>query len=155
MSVIFSVWAIQTPIAAEIMNVRQVSSNALSTIKRNTDVEGSAMQMKLLSDGNEIVFELNDSPAAKALYGQLPMTVTVENYGRNEKIFYPSKKLNVGDSPLVKSATTGTLAYYAPWGNVVMFYGQFGSAPGLYELGHATMGSEYIKTINGKIHISK
>jgi hypothetical protein len=29
-------------------------------------------------------------------------------------------------------ARTGTLAYYAPWGDVVMFYKEFGTASGLY-----------------------
>jgi len=145
----------RAPLAAEIMNVPQGSTIPLSKIKKNTSAEESAMQMRLLASGKEIVFELNDSPAAKDLYAQFPIASTVENYGHNEKIFYPPQKLKTGDSPLVKSATTGTLAYYAPWGNVVMFYGQFGSAAGLYELGHAIKGSEYIKCLDGTITIAK
>jgi hypothetical protein len=78
----------------------------------------------------------------------------VENYSSNEKIFYPPKKLNIKDTPLA-DAKAGTLAYYAPWGDVVVFYGNFGSAPGLYELGHAVSGSEYIKEMSGIIEIEK
>ena len=49
----------------------------------------------------------------------------------------------------------GELSYYAPWGDVVMFYGSFGSAPGLYELGHAVSGGEHIKVMSGTIRIMK
>jgi hypothetical protein len=34
-----------------------------------------------------------------------------------------------------------------------MFYGSFGSAPGLYELGHAIVGSENIKNMSGTIRV--
>ncbi|WP_432734495.1 cyclophilin-like fold protein [Maridesulfovibrio sp. FT414] len=115
----------------------------------------AAMQIKVHADGQEIVFELNDSQAAKDLYAQLPMKINVENYSSNEKIFYPPKKLGTGNTPLVKSARTGTLAYYAPWGDVVMFYGSFGSASGLYELGNAVQGSEHIRKLAGTIKIEK
>jgi hypothetical protein len=36
-----------------------------------------------------------------------------------------------------------------------MFYGSFGSAAGLYELGHAVSGSEYIQEMSGTIRIEK
>jgi hypothetical protein len=72
----------------------------------------------------------------------------------NEKIFYPPEKLNTTDTPQA-DAQVGTLAYYAPWGNVVMFYGNFGSAPGLYALGHAISGSAHIREMSGKIQIEK
>ncbi|ACS81611.1 cyclophilin-like fold protein [Maridesulfovibrio salexigens] len=115
----------------------------------------NSMQITVIANGHEIVFELNDSQASKDLYAQLPMRISVDNYGSNEKIFYPAKKLGTSNTPLVKSATVGTLAYYAPWGDVVMFYGSFGSASGLYELGKAIQGSEHIRKLSGTIKIEK
>lgn len=112
------------------------------------------MQIRITSNGNSTVFELNDSPAAKALYNQLSLNIEVENYSNNEKIFYPPQKLNTSDTPLAHGKI-GTLAYYAPWGDVVMFYGNFGSASGLYELGHAVSGVEHIKNMSQKIDIEK
>ena len=120
----------------------------------NASEEQSVMKISITSNGNTTVFELNDSPAAKDLYAQLPLSLEVENYSNNEKIFYPPKKLNTTDTPLA-DAKSGTLAYYAPWGDVVMFYRSFGSAPGLYELGHAVSGSEYIQGMSGTIQIEK
>ena len=120
----------------------------------NNSEDSKAMKINVKANGNTIVFKLNNSPAAKDFYAQLPLSITVENYSNNEKIFYPPKKLNTTDTPQA-NAQTGTLAYYAPWGDVVMFYGIFGSASGLYELGHAISGEEFIQGMSGKIRIEK
>jgi hypothetical protein len=114
----------------------------------------TAMQISVKANGKTTVFELNNSPAARDLYAQLPLNTSVENYSNNEKIFYPPEKLKTTDTPQA-DARAGTLAYYAPWGDVVMFYGRFGSAAGLYELGHAISGSEYIRGMSGTIRIEK
>jgi hypothetical protein len=120
----------------------------------NASENQTAMKISVKANGNTTVFELNNSPAARDLYAQLPLSIKVENYGNNEKIFYPPKKLNTTDTPKA-DARAGTLAYYAPWGDIVMFYGNFGSAAGLYELGHAISGSEYIQGMPGTIQIEK
>ena len=112
------------------------------------------MKINILSDGNTIVFALNDSDAAKQLYEQLPLKVEVENFGNNEKIFYPPNKLLTSNTPLA-DAKNGTLAYYAPWGNIVMFYKDFGEASGLYELGKVSSGIENIANISHVIELSK
>ncbi len=113
----------------------------------------NSMKISVTSNSNTIVYELNDSDAAKELYAQLPLTIEVENYSHDEKIFYPPKKLSSNNTPLAKNAKAGTLAYYAPWGDVVMFYKDFGSASGLYELGSVVSGKEYIKDMSGTIEI--
>jgi len=120
----------------------------------NASEDKITMKISVKANGNTTVFKLNNSPAARDLYAQLPLSITVENYSSNEKIFYPPKKLNTTDTPQA-DAQAGTLAYYAPWGDVVMFYGSFGSAAGLYELGHAISGSEYIQGMSGTIQIEK
>ena len=103
------------------------------------------------SNDVKILYKLNDSQAAKSLYQQLPLKVEVENYSHDEKIFYP-KKLNVSNTPKA-NAKTGTLAYYQPWGNVVMFYKNFGMAAGLYELGEVLEGKDNIQKLSGEIKI--
>jgi hypothetical protein len=114
----------------------------------------AAMKISVKSKGKTTVFELNNSPAARDLYSQLPLSIKIEDYSDNEKIFYPPRKLNTVDTPTA-DAKEGALAYYAPWGDVVMFYKDFGSASGLYELGHAISGSENIPEMSGTIQIDK
>ena len=115
----------------------------------------TAMKISVTENGNTAVFELNNSPAARDLYAQLPLSIKVEDYSNNEKIFYPPKKLNTTDTPQATAHEAGTLAYYAPWGDVVMFYDRFGSAAGLYTLGHAVSGTEHIHGMSGTIRIEK
>jgi hypothetical protein len=116
--------------------------------------QGGTMHISIRANGNNTRFELNDSPAAAALYAQLPLTLKAESYSNNEMIFYPPEKLATDHTPLA-NAKAGTLAYYAPWGDVVMFYKDFGSASGLYELGQAVSGAEHIRKISGTIKVEK
>ncbi len=113
----------------------------------------AAMRITVSAGGKEVEYELNDSLASKDLVAQLPMTVKVENYGGIEKIFYPPTKLNTADTPLAEDVKAGTLAYYAPWADVVMFYGSFQAAAGLYELGNVVSGGEHIESLSGEIRI--
>jgi len=137
-------------------NIAAMSGNAvIEKMNPSASQEGASMQMTVKANGKEIVFELNDSQAAKDLYAQLPLVNKVEDYAGKEIIFYPPKKLRTDNTPLVKAAHPGTLAYYAPWGDVVLFYDSFGSASGLYQLGRAVLGAEHIKNLSGTIHFER
>ncbi|SDP07611.1 cyclophilin-like fold protein [Desulforhopalus singaporensis] len=112
------------------------------------------MHIQVIANNKTTIFKLNDSQASREFYAQLPLNIEVENYGDKEKIFYPPQKLGTADTPKA-DARAGTLAYYAPWGNVVMFYGKFGSAGGLFELGKAVSGDEYLRDMSGIIKVEK
>lgn len=117
--------------------------------------KGENMKISVESNGNTTIYELNNSGASKDLLSQLPLEIAVENYSHDEKIFYPPNKLSTNNTPLASNAVAGTLAYYAPWGDVVMFYKDFGSAGGLYELGTVISGKEHIINMSGTILINK
>jgi hypothetical protein len=136
-------------------DIAEMSGSAvIEKINPNTSGGETAMHITVKGNGNTIVFELNDSQAAKDLYAQLPLSIEVENHGSTEKIFYPPKKLDIASTPQA-DAQAGTLAYYKPWGDVVMFYARFGSAAGLYELGHAVQGEEHINDLSGTVQVEK
>lgn len=111
-------------------------------------------KISVTSNSNTTIFELNESEASDSLYKQLPLTIEVENYSDNEKIFYLPEELSISDAPSA-NGTIGILAYYAPWGDVVMFYDDFSSVSGLYELGQAVSGSEYIDDMSGTIEMTQ
>ncbi len=103
--------------------------------------------------GTKLTLHLNDSRASKDLYDQLPLTVEVQDYSTNEKIFYPPKKLNTENTPMA-APRAGMVAYYAPWGDVVLFYdGSGGEA--LHELGRVEEEPGQIAALSGKIHLEK
>lgn len=111
------------------------------------------MRINVTANGKVIVYQLNSSRAAKELYAQLPLTAEVKNFSNNEKVFYPPKKLNTADTPLA-DAGKDTLAYYAPWGDVVLFYAPFGKGSGLYALGEAVSGKELVEALSGTVEIA-
>ena len=114
--------------------------------------EETNMRISVSDGAHTIVYELNDSPSAKSLYGMLPLDIEVENYGHNEKIFYPPQAVDTAEG-IEGGGEAGGLALFSPWGNVVMFYDSFGSYPGLYILGQAVEGTEQISNLSGTIHV--
>ena len=115
-------------------------------------VNGENMKISVSDGKNKIVYELNGSEQSKSLYSQLPLKVQVENYSTNEKIFYPKEKIPLKNG-IEGSGDSGTLAYFSPWGNIVLFYGKFSGYPGLFILGKAVRGAENIKNLSGIVSV--
>lgn len=128
--------------------MRETTASQPSFIKANDE-----RIIRISTKDDTILFQLNDSQAARDLYAQLPLTTDVENFSSNEKVFYPPEKLDTRNTPLA-DADKGTLAYYAPWGDVVIFYDHFGSGNGLYELGQAVSGGDQIEALSGTIEVT-
>ena len=112
----------------------------------------AARQIQVQWGEETVLYELNDSAAAAALYSQLPLTVEIEDYSTNEKIFYPPQQLDTTGAPLAEGGA-GTLAYYAPWGDVVLFYDSYSANPSLYELGQVVSGGELVGELSGTVVI--
>lgn len=122
--------------------------NTTETEEENVETS----QISVTCGDTQVVYELNDSPAAQSLLSQLPLTVEVEDFSTNEKVFYPPQELDTTDIPLAEGGA-GTLAYYAPWGDVVLFYDSFSANGSLYELGEAVSGAEDISQMTGTITV--
>ena len=122
--------------------------NTTETEEENVETS----QISVTCGDMQVVYELNDSPAAQSLLSQLPLTVAVEDFSTNEKVFYPPQELDTSDTPLAEGGA-GTLAYYAPWGDVVLFYDSFSANGSLYELGEAVSGAENIGQMSGTITV--
>ena len=129
---------------------------------RNKEDETQSQEVENLTESesnnieeadNEIIYELNNSNAAKTLYEQLPLTMEVEPFSNNEMTFYPPQKLDTSDTPL-SSGEAGTLSYYSPWGDVVMFYDYCNPNGSLYGLGEVVSGKENIEKLSGTITVS-
>lgn len=136
-------------------NIVESTENGINDNNSPGEEDVEVMQIRVSDGENNIIFELNGSGAADALYNQLPLTIEVENFSSNEKIFYPENELSIDDTPRASGGGVGILAYYEPWGDVVMFYDSFSSASGLYELGSAIEGSDQIGNLSGQITIEK
>lgn len=78
---------------------------------------------------------LEDNQATRDLLAQLPLTLTLEDFGATEKIAMLPRKLRHGDAPEGVTPVAGDVAYYAPWGNLAIFRTGFRYSPGLVRLG--------------------
>ena len=116
------------------------------------DIAKNEMLIKISVGEKEIVMALNNTSVSRSFYAQLPMTVTVENYGHNEKIFQPNRKLDCSDVQ-EGACPVGTVAYFSPWNNVCLYYGDAPRYNGLYVMGKAIRGAENIRNISGKIRV--
>lgn len=144
---------LSTPdISQENKDVKPNLPSSDDTSESDEGITTDKMIIQISDKENVITFQLNDSKAAKDLYKQLPLTLDVQNYGNNEKIFYPPEALDVSDTPKA-GGEVGTLAYYAPWADVVMFFKSYSPNNSLYELGQVLSGSEQIQLLQGTITI--
>lgn len=85
----------------------------------------------------ELVAILNNSQAAKDFYALLPLKLSMNDYMGTEKIGDLPRQLSTDGSPVGYQASKGDLTYYAPWGNLAIFYKDFAYASGLVSLGRA------------------
>ena len=142
--------------AAAISRIQEILDNAATessmALEGRTDVQ--EMKIRVTDGTHTIVYQLNNSAPAASLYDMLPFDVPVENYGSNEKIFYPAGDVYAQDG-IEGGGEAGGLALFSPWGNVVMYYDSFGAYPGLYILGEAVEGMEQVRALSGMVHVEK
>ena len=104
--------------------------------------EASTMRIRLTFDGKAVEATLLDNAAARDFLSLLPMSLTLEDYNATEKIGYPPRKLSTNGAPAGVDPSVGDIAYYAPWGNLAIFYKDFGYSRGLVNLGRIDSGVE-------------
>jgi hypothetical protein len=84
------------------------------------------MRVQFDVEGTVLEASLDDTQAARDLVAQLPLTLPFEDYGGNEKIAYPPEELSNDEPPVDANVETGDLAYYVPWGDIIVFYADGG-----------------------------
>lgn len=102
------------------------------------------MQIRLTVNGHSMTATLIDSPTTRDFLSLLPLTLELEDYAGTEKIAYLSRKLSEEDAPAGVDPSVGDITYYAPWGNLALFYRDFGYAKDLIKLGSLDEGVEVL-----------
>ena len=107
-------------------------------------------RIKLTFNNNEIYAVITNSNAGNDFLSLLPMNLKIEDYNSTEKIFYLSKKLNTQNEPDGINPKAGDITYYAPWGNIAIFYKNFRYSNNLIYLGKFENASDISKLSNMK-----
>lgn len=105
------------------------------------------MNIRLAIDGTPVDATLNDSAAARDFAAQLPLTLNLTDFHQAEKIADLPRRLSTSGAPDGAAPRAGDLAYYAPWGNLAVFYRGGSHATGLIIIGH--MADSGIKQLSG------
>ena len=100
------------------------------------------MKISLKLQDTTLTATLYDNPTAREFASLLPLTLTLEDYSKTEKISDLPRKLTKDGAPAGADPSVGDIAYYAPWGNLALFYKDFRYSDGLILLGKLDGGAE-------------
>jgi hypothetical protein len=96
---------------------------------------------------------LAGSPTTRDFIAMLPLTLKLDDYASTEKIAYLPKKLSTQSAPAGIDPDVGDITYYAPWGNLAIFYRDFGYSKGLIRLGRIDSGMEALN-VQGSVKVT-
>ena len=142
--------------------IRAQKARAQSVQEQNADAPHKEEQrmsrqnnprIRLIFGDAEAIAALDDHPASHDFISMLPLTLSFDDYNGTEKISYPPRKLKIQGSPDSCAPEAGSVAYYAPWGNLAIFYRDFRHSNGLVPLGRITSGMEKLAAMRGKFSV--
>ena len=106
----------------------------------NNEPDGSVYRIRITVAGNALTANLDDNTTVKDFVSLLPMTVNMTDFAGAEKIFYLPRKLSTDVAEAGVRPVTGDIAYYAPWGNIAVFYNDAAYSSSLYRIGTVVGG---------------
>lgn len=96
---------------------------------------GARVAITVTIGGRAYPATLADNPAARDLAAQLPLTLTFADYNRVEKIATLPRPLTTQGVPAGADPEVNDIGYYAPTGDLVLYYGDVGYWTGIVRLG--------------------
>lgn len=104
--------------------------------------EASTVKINIRAADRVIPATLNDSKAAQDFASLLPLSLTLEDHASTEKISDLPRRLSTDGAPPGYDPSVGDIAYYAPWGNLAIYYRDFEYSTGLVSLGTFASGAD-------------
>jgi hypothetical protein len=107
--------------------------------------QANMMRITLSVEGQVLSATLEDTATSRDFVSLLPLTITLKDYASTEKISDLPKRLSTAGAPEGTDPSIGDIAYYAPWGNLAIFYRDWGYGRGLIKLGRLDSGIEMLQ----------
>lgn len=120
---------------------QQVSVPAKTAVKTGV----KTMKIRLKLQNTTLKATLDDNATARDFAALLPLTLTLKDYAETEKISDLPKKLSTEGAPASIAPVAGDITFYAPWGNLALFYKDGQDSRGLVKLGKIDSGIETLK----------
>ncbi|MFM2482537.1 cyclophilin-like fold protein [Celerinatantimonas sp. YJH-8] len=109
------------------------------------------MKIRITAGSTVLTATMNDSATSRDFISLLPQTLKITDYSSTEKISDLPKKLSTQGAPGGCKAAKGDITLYAPWGNLAIFYRDFGYASGLVCMGKVDGQLDDIKKLSGNV----
>jgi hypothetical protein len=113
----------------------------------------TAQKILIMVNGRAVIATLADNPIARDFHSLLPLTLTLNDYAATEKVAYLARKLSGDGAPAGAEPATGDIAYYAPWGNLAIYYKDFAYSDGLIKLGTIDAGIDAFR-VPGSLEVT-
>jgi hypothetical protein len=117
--------------------------------------EKTVMQIKISTGNAVLTATMLDNATSRDFMSLLPLKLTLKDYAGTEKISDLPRKLSTQGAPSGSDPSVGDITLYAPWGNLAIFYKDFGYASGLIILGKIDSGVEKLAQLNGEVGIER
>ena len=109
-------------------NTADSSKTSASEVRTMTTIETDAGTQKWTA-------QIADNPSARDFLAQLPLDLTLTDYAATEKVATLPRPLTRDNAPAAVTPRAGEIGYYAPWGNIALYYKDGPHSPGLVILG--------------------
>jgi hypothetical protein len=138
------------------VGVRSCIATTLNPPLRNTVLQDLTpeLELRLTVNGTVLKATLLDSEPARDFASLLPLTLTLTDYAQTEKVSDLPKRLSTEGAPEGADPDVSDVAYYAPWGNLAIFYGDYGYSRGLVKLGRIESGIDELARMSGDFRIT-
>ena len=120
---------------------------------KDSNLAEGELKIRIVIGHTVLTATMHENPTTVDFLSMLPLTIKLEDYAKTEKISYLPRKLSVKDAPSGSDPSPGDIAYYSPWGNLAIFYRDFGYSSGLIILGKLDSGIELLSKYDGSTEV--
>ena len=110
-------------------------------------------KVRLSWDNNEVIVVLEDNATTQDFLSKLPMNIMLEDYNNTEKISYLEEALVKDETAAGCDPIPGTVALYAPWGNLSIFYKDWSYSNDLIPMGQIETGLDVLTAMNSDVAV--
>jgi hypothetical protein len=113
-------------------------SGVAPSSQSNTEEPDTVPTIRLTVAGQSITAQLADNPTAQDLAEQLPLTLSIRDFNRVEKIAELPRPLTMKGVPAGDDPDINDIGYYAPSNDLVFYYGEVGYFNGIVRIGQVS-----------------
>lgn len=108
------------------------------------------MNIQLILGQSKLLITLGNGAAARDFQSLLPLKLNLCDYASSEKIADLPRKITTSGEPIGYQPFAGDVCYYAPWGNLALFYRAAPFARGLVYLGRLESAAEALAKFSSR-----